>query len=217
MDSSSWVRRSFDGAGLTQAPPGPHLAKWQAKYDIHVGTVLLCIDISASMDGNRLRLAKSGGAQFLREAAAGRYDSGLVLWDSRVVTYVQPEPSGNSALAALRNAGSGGGTDIVPCLQLANDVFGPMAGDRVLCLFSDGEFGNLDQARALARKLCAMGVRIIVRGLGAGAAGALGELACPGSTDDQQTIVDETAIGTGIASMAGNLTGITIRARDGDR
>jgi VWA domain-containing protein len=211
MASSSWVRGSYDSPGLTQSPPGPYLAKLSDRYDVGPRTVLLCIDISGSMSGRPLELAKSGGERFLTEAVDGRYDCGLVLWDSAVVTYVRPEPSGQVAREALRGACSGGGTDIIPCLLLAKQVLGPLAGDRVLCLFSDGEFGQQRWARDLARELCAMGVRIIVRGLGERVADALGELACPGCPDDQQTITHEDAIDTGIASMAANLTGMTLR------
>lgn len=156
-------------------------------------------------------VGQGGGERFLGEAIAARYECGLVLWHMRVHKYVRPESSGAAARAALRRAHSMGGTDLVPCLKLAKRVFGRLDGDRVLCIFSDGEFGNHRQCRALARELCAMGVRIIVRGLGSGPAGALAELACPGRPDDQQVIVHEDAIGTGIALMAANLTGLTVR------
>lgn len=210
MDSS-WVRKRFDAVGLTQSPPGPHLAELQEKYGITGGTVLLCIDVSNSMAGKRLRLAKIGGEQFLREAVAARYECGLVLWNFGVHRYVRPEASGRSALAALYKAQSVGGTNLLPCLKLAKKVLGPLSGDRVLCIFGDGDVGHPLQARALARELCAIGVRIIVRGLGSRAADALATLACPGQHDDGQLIENEDAIGSGIASMATGLTARTNR------
>ena len=208
---SAWVRRRYDAVGLTQSPPGPHLAALQEKHGTTGGTVLLGIDVSNSMSGRRLHLAKEGGKQFLGEAVAARYECGLVLWNHDVHRYVRPEPSGSAAVSALRRAHSTGGTDLVPCLRLARKVLGPMTGDRVLCLFSDGEFGHRGKCRQLARELCATGVRIIVRGLGSRTAGALAELACPGLPDDQSVIRTEEAIGTGIASMAATMTGLTAR------
>lgn len=211
---SSWFRQRFDAVGLTQSPPGPHLRRLQEKHGLAGGTVLLCIDVSGSMAGRRLELAKQGGEQFLHEAVTARYEAGLVLWHGGVHRYVKPEPSGASALAALRRAHSLGGTNVIPCLRLAKRLFAPMGGDRVLCLFSDGEFGHRAQARQLARELCEMGVRIIVRGLGTHAADALDELACPGRPDTHQVIRHEEAIGTGIASMAANLTTGSTRKPD---
>lgn len=211
----SWLRQRFDAVGLTQSPPGPHLGKLQEKHGLVGGTVLLCIDVSGSMAGKRLRQAKIGGEQFLHEAVAARYETGLVLWHGSVHKYVRPEPSGASALAALRSAYSLGGTNVIPCLKLAKRVFADLTGDRVLCLFSDGEFGNRAHARKLARELCLMGVRIIVRGLGRHAANALGDLACPGRPDAHQEIRHEDGIGKGIASMAAGLTGgMTIEPTD---
>ncbi len=214
MESMSWVRGRFDAVGITQCPPGPHLAALAEKHGVAGGTVLLCIDVSGSMSGRRLHLAKEGGEQFLHEASAARYETGVVLWDHGVRKYVRPNASATAALYAVRNARIGGGTDLVPCLKLAKKVLGPLDGDRVLCLFSDGEFGNRGQCRRLARELCAMGVRIIVRGLGDGA--ALADLACPGQPDTRQVIEHEDAIGTGIASMAANLTGGMTRNRPTD-
>jgi hypothetical protein len=64
----------------------------------------------------------------------------------------------------------------------------------------------------LARELCAMGVRIIVRGLGAGATAKLGALQCPGApAEDSQIIKDVNSIESGIASMAIGLTAMRRR------
>jgi hypothetical protein len=85
----------------------------------------------------------------------------------------------------------------------------------VVCVFSDGSITRPDQARELARELCLMGVRIIVRGLGSHAAGGLAALACPGKDDDRQVIVDVADIGSGIASMATGLSRTGKRGRSG--
>jgi Mg-chelatase subunit ChlD len=200
---SSWVRRQFDGIGLTQSPPGPHLAVLQAK---HGGTVLLCIDVSGSMSGEPLRQAVRGGATFLSEAEKAHYRSGLVLWSDRVNRYVPPKKPLKEVRAALESATIQGGTRLSPTLRLALTELGPLTGDRVLCVFSDGGLGDQQEAEALARELCAMGVRIIVRGLGDYVASTLSALACPGTEDTNQVIEDVSHIHTGIASMATGLT-----------
>ena len=43
---STWIRRSFTGAGLTQSPPGPYFEALRASLS---GTVVLCVDVSGSM------------------------------------------------------------------------------------------------------------------------------------------------------------------------
>jgi hypothetical protein len=202
---SSWIRRQFDSIGLTQSPPGPHLAALQARFG---GTVLLCIDVSYSMGGEPLLQAIRGGQQFIDEAVAAYYRCGLVLWNHEVAEFVAPGEPEATVRAALGNAFSTGGTQIVPTLTLGKQVLGPLTGDRVMCIFSDSDIGDLDEAIVLARELCALGVRIVVRGLGRGATDALSVLTCPGERDDKRLIEHVDAIGPGIASMA---TGLTIR------
>jgi Mg-chelatase subunit ChlD len=197
------VRRQFDGIGLTQSPPGRHLAVLQAR---HGGTVLLCIDVSGSMSGEPLRQAIAGGTTFLSEAKAAHYRCGLALWSDTVHRYVPTDAPHEKAVAALTAATIVGGTRLAPALQLALKDLAPLQGDRVLCVFSDGGLGDRVESVALARRLCALGVRIIVRGLGSGAASGLAELACPGDTDDDRVIADVSDIGAGIASMARGLT-----------
>lgn len=206
---ASWVRGEFGGVGLTQSPPGPHLAALQAR---HGGTVLLCLDVSGSMSGEPLRQAVSGGELFLTEAFGAHYRCGLVLWSDVVNSYLPPDSTQDVLVAALRSARVMGGTNLLPTLRACRDVLGPLTGDRVVCVFSDGGIGRVEETRALAAELCAMGIRIIVRGLGSGVADSLAVLACPGRSDDRQVIVDVGDISAGIASMA---VGLTRRGRRG--
>lgn len=210
---SSWVRSNFDGIGLTQSPPGKYLEVLQRQYG---GTVLLCIDVSNSMEGKPLRQAIKGGEQFVREAVEAYYQCGLVLWNHTVDKYVTPGTQHSKVLSTLRHATSSGlGTDLVPTLLVAKKLFTGMPGDRVLCVFGDGDIGNRRIAVRLSRELCAMGVRIIVRGLGAGATAKLEKLLCPGApAADSQVIRDVNAIESGIASMA---TGFTAMRRRRDQ
>ncbi|MEV0701493.1 vWA domain-containing protein [Saccharopolyspora sp. NPDC050389] len=202
---SSWIRRDFGGIGLTQSPPGAYLPKLQERYGGHV---LLCIDVSSSMQGERLAQAIAGGERFLAEAESAHYESGLVLWSDAVRQYVPPEARLDDVVSALRKAEVRGGTLLSSALQLGIEVLPKYSGDRVLCIFSDGALADHAKARELARKACSMGIRIVVRGLGPQAAAALADLACPGVQDDDQQIDDAAGIAAGIASMA---TGLSAR------
>lgn len=206
---SLWVRNNFDGIGLTQSPPGRYLEVMQQQYG---GTVLLCIDVSGSMRGEPLRQAILGGEQFLNEAVDAHYKCGLVLWSHVVSRYVTPDTPLEEVLDALRSARSSGGNHLVPTLLVAKELFTPLHGDRVLCVFGDGDVGSSPKVVPLARELCVMGVRIVVRGLGAGATAALSVLLCSGSSEENsQVIEDVQSIGSGIASMAAGLIGVRRR------
>lgn len=200
---TSWLRGNFDGIGLTQSPPGPYLAALRERYG---GTVLLCIDVSGSMRGKPLEKALRGGEEFLAQAWENYYRCGIVLWHSSIERYVPPDAPRPQVLGGLRGPIGSGGTNVVPALELAKRLFTGLGGDRVLCVFGDGDLGDRRRARRLAHELCAIGVRIVVRGLGRGAAEALGELACPGTRDAERLITDERGITPGIASMAKGLT-----------
>jgi hypothetical protein len=199
---SDWVRKRFGGVGLTQSPPGPHFAEVQAKYR---GAVLLCIDVSGSMLGTRLEQAMAGGKQFLAEAFSADYDCGLVLWHHDIEAYVPVGAPAEQLLARLDEPVGSGGTNLVPALELAKRDLAPLTVDRVFCVFGDGDVGDAQRARILARELCLKGVRIVVRGLGHGAASALSSLVCEGVRDEDRLITDEQSISAGIASMAKGL------------
>ncbi|OXM47045.1 vWA domain-containing protein [Amycolatopsis alba] len=208
---SGWVRKRFEGAGLTQSPPGPHFGILQAKYR---GTVLLCIDVSGSMRGSPLRQAVDGGIAFLDEAFDAKYDCGLVLWNHDVEAYVRPGSSRAELTNRLEAAVSTGGNNLLPTLRIAKEDLAPLTGDRVLCVFGDGDVGKRGPAVGAARELCALGVRIVVRGLGHGATKALSALVCPGQQDEDRLIEDVRSISAGIASMA---KGLTVSRKSGGR
>src|SRR6266849_6793608 len=71
---ADWIRRSFTSAGLTQIPPGRHIGALQGRYG--GGVVMLCIDVSGSMDGNPIREAVRGAKKLLgrTNGAAGGND-----------------------------------------------------------------------------------------------------------------------------------------------
>jgi Mg-chelatase subunit ChlD len=201
--TASWVRRSFAAVGVTQSPPGEHLAVLQAS---HTGKVLLCIDVSSSMQG-RLSYAVEGAREFAAEAVAANYHVGLVLWNHHVQHYVPPATSPQHLEPALLAASASGGTDVSPTLELGIRELGPMSGDRVMAVFGDGDIGPVDRAVANARRAAALGIRIIVRGLGEHAAGQLNQIA---SDAGEATVVQSSeGIRAGIAAMAR-----TIRLRD---
>jgi Mg-chelatase subunit ChlD len=201
---ASWVRRNFDGVGVTQYKPGRHLEAVQAHFG---GRALLCIDVSGSMSGGPLRAAVEGGQDFLTEAREAHYATGLVLWDHGVKAHLPTTAKEGAVRAALRGATSGGGTDLCPALRVAISELGPMSGDRVVCVFSDGGIGNVAEAEKLAAKARALGIRFVVRGLGERSSRGLARVLRPDGEEDarEQTVRDVGDLRRGIASMARSL------------
>jgi Mg-chelatase subunit ChlD len=200
MGLSDWIRRNFDACGVTQWRPGPHLSALQEPL---LGKVILCIDVSGSMSGANLAEAVSGARQFVAQAVAAHYRVGLILWNSGVQSSVPPTADPTAVLLALDGARASGGTDVTPTLRLGIAQLGGLQGDRVLAVFGDGDIGPVEDAVRAARDAASAGIRIVVRGLGVAAAGALAQLATDDS--DRTVIQSGNAIATGIASMAGAL------------
>src|SRR5438128_552913 len=129
---TTWIRRSFDGIGVTQVPPGPYLAAVQQRYG---GTVMLCIDVSGSMDGAPVRAARDGARDFVADAVAAHYRVGLMLWNTQVVRLAQPSTDGAESLAILDGLTSAsGGNDLIGPLQETHRILRAATGDRVVAL-----------------------------------------------------------------------------------
>lgn len=197
--TAGWVRRDFSPVGVTQHPPGRHLAKLQEPY---CGKVLLCIDVSGSMSG-RLHHAVAGGQQFVAEAVAANYQVGLVLWDDGVHVHVPLSRDPKGVRKALDGARVAGGTNVTPTLELGIRELSGLSGDRVIAVFGDGDIGPVRAAVAAAHRAAAAGIRIIVRGLGDHAAAQLNLIA----TDANEATVlrSDGDIASGIAAMASSI------------
>ena len=96
---ASWIRRAFSAPGLTQIPAGPQLPALQGRFG---GTVMLCIDVSGSMDGAPILEAVRGGRQFVAEAVAAHYKVGVMLWNHLVAERVRAHRGREGGAGAAR-------------------------------------------------------------------------------------------------------------------
>jgi len=200
---ASWVRREFAGVGVTQYRPGQHLPEVQYHF---LGRALLCIDVSGSMTGAPLVAAIEGGLDFLAEAEQAGYHCGLVLWHHDVDVYLPTTTSMAEVQTRLRAARASGGNELRPTLRAAIAELGPMRGDRVVCVFGDGDVGNETDTAVDAAHARSLGIRFVVRGLGSGASACLARTLTPDEPEASARTVDD--VGTlrkGIASMAASL------------
>jgi uncharacterized protein (DUF58 family) len=206
--STSWIRRSFESAGLTQIPPGAHLRTLQRRFG--GGTAVLMIDVSPSMAGRPIVEAMRGAEGFIAEAVEAGYDVGTILWDTNVVAACRPSGDSGDSLRVVRNAQIGNGTLLFPPLVYCHELLDDFEGDRVVAIFSDGQLLPHDKQEALQRvtRMKAEDIRFVTRGLGADAARELDAISDEKDGSGHVDSVDELA--EEIAGMASAL-----RARPG--
>jgi Mg-chelatase subunit ChlD len=210
---ADWIRRSFSAPGLTQIPPGRHLGKLQGRFG--GGTVMLCIDVSGSMDGKPLREAVRGAKTFVTEAVEARYKVGVLLWDTGVVDLAEPSADGKAAMKLLnRTKEVAGGTSLLAALERCYQILDLVkdAPDRVVAIFGDGDLGPRDRVLAKVAQMKAEDIRFVTRGLGGRAASEFAEVS---SEDDTSDVVvhDVDQLAEGIATMVASLKSRAARSR----
>jgi uncharacterized protein with von Willebrand factor type A (vWA) domain len=197
---ANWIRRSFSAPGLTQIPPGPQQRALQARFG---GTVILCIDVSGSMDGTPILEAVRGARQFVVEAVAAHYSVGVMLWNTGVVAVCEPTADGQAALNLLAPVNrAGGGNELFTPLERCHQILDRFTGDRVVALFGDGDLTPKEQVLVKVAQMKAENIRFVTRGLGSYAAHEFGEISDEPST---AAIDDVEDLAAGIADMATSL------------
>ena len=198
---AGWIRRSFSAAGLTQIPPGPHLSALQGRFG---GTVMLCIDVSGSMDGTPVAEAARGALEFVSEAVAAHYQVGVMLWNTDVVALAEPSADGAAASRLLASVtGAYGGTSLLAPLNRCHQILGEHSGDRVVAIFGDGDLGPRDLVLAKVAQMKADDIRFVTRGLGTVAAREYARVSSEDPTEVEVSQVENLA--AGIAGMAASL------------
>jgi uncharacterized protein (DUF58 family) len=201
---ADWVRRSFNSVGLTQIPPGQHLRALQERFG--GGVVMLCIDVSGSMDGKPILEAIRGAKTFVREAVEARYKVGVMLWNTRVVDLSEPTVDGRAALKTLAPVKqASGGNHLIDPLERCHQILDRFTDDpdRVVALFGDGDLTPKDRVLIKVAQMKAENIRFVTRGLGASAAREFGTIS---SEEPSSVAIDDVAdLAAGIATMAASL------------
>lgn len=198
---TGWIRRPYTGAGLTQIPPGPGLAALQSHFG---GTVMLCIDVSGSMDGTPIIEAVRGAREFVTEAVVSHYNVGVMLWNTGVVALAEPTPDGAAARQVLEPVDhAAGGNHLLGPLQECHQVLDRFTGDRVVALFGDGDLTPKREVLAKVAEMKSANIRFVTRGLGPLAAREFGEISSDEASTAEVRRVGDLA--EGIAGMAASL------------
>lgn len=199
--TAGWTRKTFSSDGVTEYPVGTNLERLSFRFG---GAVILALDVSGSMSGERTTKAVAGCARFIDEAVEAGYRVGLVLWNHEIAAFIPPLVNPKDARSLLREASSyTGGTNVLPCLELAHrQLLAIDAGDRVLAIFGDGDLGNRSSAEAKAAEMTRDDIRILTCGLGEESARELAAISTETSAPRAAT---EENLAETIASMAHGL------------
>ena len=198
---AAWIQRPFSAPGLTQIPPGPQLRTLQRRFG---GTVMLCIDVSGSMDGPPILEAVRGARQFITEAVAAHYGVGVMLWNTRVEAVCEPTADGNAALDLVAPVNHAwGGNYLLTPLEHCHQILGRFTGDRVVAMFGDGDLTPKPQVLGKVAQMKSENIRFVTRGLGRYAAQEFGEIS---DEEPSSAAIDDVAdLADGIADMAATL------------
>ena len=199
--ATTWIRREFTAAGLTQYPTGQALRALQDRLG---GSVVLCLDVSSSMEGTRLKQAVRGSKRFVDEALDAHYEVGIILWNSGIADRTGFRRDAPKLKRFLRGAASAGGTNIVPALDLAEQMLDGRSGDLVVAIFGDGHLGDPHRARVRAAELQEKDIRILTCGLGGASSESLDEISTE-SREAPRAAATQDDLPDAIASMASAL------------
>lgn len=138
--------------------------------------VLLLVDTSGSMAGDKLSQAKSGAIDFSRSATHGGYATGLAVFADRAAMVCDPtvqSASFEKKVAAVRVGIVGGSTNLAAGLDLA----GKFKELSAVVVVTDGQPNSCDEALQSAAGLKQKGVEIL----------------CIGTDDADKTFLDQLA------------------------
>lgn len=195
-----WIRRTYDSAGLTQFPVGPYLGAVQALFG---GTVVLCLDVSGSMSGDRLVQGVAGSQQFVTEALSAGYTVGAILWDDGVSAAMDPTRDHVKLTQFFAGARIDGGTSVIAALLRSEQMLADCPGDRVIAIFGDGDLGDPARAVKEAARLASLGIRVITCGLGQASSEALNIISTEAS--DGPRVAEPGGIAEAISGMSSGL------------
>ncbi len=203
--AAGWTRKSFSSDGVTEHPVGPHFQRLRSRFG---GAVILALDVSGSMQGDRIKKAVKGCQRFIDEAVDAGYQVGVILWHHDVEGVEPPGSSPKAAQSLLSRAVAAGGNNAVPFLTLAHrQLMAIDVGDRVVAIFGDGDLGDRRTAESKAAELTSDNIRILTCGLGEGSAQELAAIST-------ETVAPRTATSENLAdSIASMAQGLIRRGR----
>jgi Mg-chelatase subunit ChlD len=150
---------------LEQASGGKALSAQPRRAASQGPVVILSIDCSRSMEGDKLRQARRGAMEFGEDAIRRGYMVGVVMFASTSSTTVllSPTASLEPFRAALEKLAIAGSTDMASGIDLAVGQIDNRPGS-VICIVTDGEPNSQKDTITSANKARVLGIEIMAVG-----------------------------------------------------
>ncbi len=135
-------------------------------YEVNasLGTSILTIDCSGSMDGEKLSKAKKGVVNYAKSASAKGFRVGIVGFSSEAQAICKPTTEVDRIVSSVDNLSSSGSTNMADGLVLSTELLEGSVGARIICLVTDGMPDNKESALATAREAKKRGIVIFTIG-----------------------------------------------------
>ena len=174
--------------------------------------VLLAIDLSGSMSGSPVEMAKEAMEQFVRELGSANAKIGLLSFADKVRLVVKPTKNEKQVIQAIRSihvGEVGGGNSAEPFTDalfiLKRRLFTKEDIARYLIVLTDGAWNNPTQAITKAKQCHAEGIEVIALGFGSAVKAFLESIAS----------IDEFASLTDLSELSGSFSKIAQTIGDG--
>ncbi|WP_269522410.1 vWA domain-containing protein [Coraliomargarita parva] len=129
-----------------------------------VGVACLLIDCSTSMEGEGLRQAKRGAANFAKDALGKRYKAGIVSFSCYAKVITEPSNDSEQIRRAIEQMSVEGSTDMAEGLRQAGAMVRACPKQKTVVLVTDGYPNDEDEALSEAMRLRKSGIEIITIG-----------------------------------------------------
>lgn len=164
------------------------------------GTVYLVVDCSGSMaEGNKIEQAKSGAIGFAREAQRRGYAVGLIYFASKAEHILEPQDECTRLHATVERISAMGSTNMTEAIQMAKDKLFDKAGEKVICIVTDGMPDDKKTTLAVTNEARIQGIEIMAIGTDDADKGFLDEMV---TRKDLSLKVSRDQLERGIISMA---------------
>lgn len=144
---------------LAVASGKPVLTRRSAK------NVYLLVDCSGSMaDSNKIEQAKNGAIGFAKEALRKEYSVGLIQFASHAEHLVELQNELSYLNTKVDSMSANGSTNMASAIQIARDRLADKAGEKVVCLITDGMPDDKKATLEAANELRTQGIAIMAIG-----------------------------------------------------
>lgn len=163
-----------------------------------LGASVLVLDRSESMDGPRLREAKRGGIEYVKSMLEKGFRVSVVAFSTEATIVDANATDLAATTAAIERLSAFGTTNVARALSVSRELLLQRgSGDQSVCIVSDGQPNDREQALAIAGEMKRLGIQILTIAVADADRQFLAELASTSSM----------ALTTGDSGLRDTLTG----------